>query len=249
MLPNACPTVEPLEPRWAPARLTAGPLPPQFGVDLSHWAKAATHEELVSEQADASVGVLPVAFTEWTIIPYVLSFGESLASDLIKTSGGTLSLTGGSLNVGSPVTIYRGTLVAVPPSHLTVTADSLEGSSTVNADGSIRLFSASPLDGSIFYSPLTLAPAWSGSFTFANPGLISGVTVEFYSSSSLILKNPISLSGSGTTLSIAPSLTGVTTRYAQMGVTLAPVAIDVAPVAEAPADTTSQFIGINDNPL
>jgi hypothetical protein len=70
-------SIETLEPRWAPARLVAGPLPAEFGVDLS--ASVPELEELV-------VGLAPLELPE---------FRERLAAYL--AAGGDLGETSGSV--------------------------------------------------------------------------------------------------------------------------------------------------------
>jgi autotransporter-associated beta strand protein len=116
-------SIETLEFRWAPAVLTVGTLPPQFGADLTSLAT----EELLSEELDLAALIEGLASTEisdavtWLNgiadpnsgdLRVELAAGGSLSLGLTKTGAGTVVL-GGTLTFSGSVSL--GTLATVIP--------------------------------------------------------------------------------------------------------------------------------------
>lgn len=114
-------SIESLEPRYSPARLIAGPLPPQFGADLS---KLQT--EPVPELAKPVIVTLPVA-----------EFDFNLGAALQKTGAGNLVLTSstlpGAIDLDEGITI-------VPESSFVSEAEMLGGTLSLgnHSSGSVR---------------------------------------------------------------------------------------------------------------
>jgi hypothetical protein len=147
-------SLERLEPRWAPARLTGGALPAQFGVDLS--ALADEMDSLTEALPELAVNDLFSGSVMWLRVPQftdtptwegtirdrlaTAGAGEGDAGSVLDgdgehagggtTSGGTIEIVGGSLyagslNWGTRADFSSGAVIKVGGGSLTLTGASL----------------------------------------------------------------------------------------------------------------------------
>jgi hypothetical protein len=235
MLPNACPAIEPLEPRWAPARLLGGPLPPQFGAQLS----TALPEGVDADALGVGIGS----------VLSLVKFGAPLhlalpLSDLASTSLHLLH------TIPFPDGLIGVELVTNSPAD---NAGDESGSGiNVSLSGSLTLSG-----GTIYGGSLNLG-TYGGSIT-----LVSGATLSLVNSGTLTLAAPafnvadnvgvisgyrlsnLTLAGLGSRLIAAGYEGTLLTRLPASTLT------DAEPQSEpeTPPEDVSDFIGITPNPL
>ena len=134
------PRIEKLEPRWAPARLVAGPLPAEFGADLtdSNTGDAALSgfevPNLTFDFSDGWSRRDPVAASNWmSSFKFVQEIAQSTRGDLYVEHFAMLASDGTYADDGTGNVITRATAAGLTAEQVQTLLERAEASESLRA--------------------------------------------------------------------------------------------------------------------